>query len=125
MTAHLTPFQLRTELSLGELLDRRGVRPSGRKIEGQSAPCICVAVDSTTLWIYVDGASIIGPGVDRVFEKWDYASLDALQADFLECVGGVLDMPAYGNPKRPSGGEASADDHKAPTIKQMSTDEVD
>ena len=65
MTAHLTPFQLRTELSLGELLDRRGVRPSGRKIEGQSAPYICIAVDSTTLWIYVDGASIIGPGVDH------------------------------------------------------------
>ena len=93
MTAQLTPFQQRTDRALAELLSGRDALAVEREIDGLTEPYIRVVVGDLSLWIYVDGASIIGPGVDRVFERWDYASLDALEAAFLACVDASLIRP--------------------------------
>ena len=42
------------------------------------------------LWIYSDGACIIGNGADFVYERWDYDDLGALREEFLRRVRKVI-----------------------------------
>ena len=49
-----------------------------------------ISADPYIFWIYVDGANVIGPKLDKRFEWQDYKNLDTLQEDFLRFVQRLL-----------------------------------
>jgi len=48
------------------------------------------AAGNYEIWIYPDGANVIGGKVDKRFEIYDHVSLDDLQKAFLKFVGELL-----------------------------------
>jgi hypothetical protein len=47
-------------------------------------------VGTYEIWIYPDGANVLGGKVDKRFEIYDYRSLDDLQSALLKFVGELL-----------------------------------
>lgn len=87
----LTDFQIATEELLAKRLREKGLSVSEREVEGRSEPFIRGTVGGVKVWIYADGACVIGRGVDRVLEKWDYSSPDELREAFVRQVTGLFD----------------------------------
>lgn len=94
MTPELTDFQMGTERQLADRLKGRGIELSGRQVEGSTDPAIKGMVDGIRIWIYPEGACVIGRGTDRVFEKVDYSTLDELGSAFIEKVDEILNRSA-------------------------------
>ena len=86
VTERLTDFQRLTEAELNNSLSELGLALVDRDIEGVSEPFITGRIRDVTVWIYVNGACVIGPGVDRVYEKWDFLSLEELRRAFIDKV---------------------------------------
>lgn len=78
-------MQLETELLLIERLQDIGLRIDQRSVGGEMEPYIECLIKDVRIWLYYDGeACIIGRGVDRVFEIYDYDSPEELRAAFLD-----------------------------------------
>jgi hypothetical protein len=86
----LTEFQIVTEKALEELLAEFNRTLEGRKVSGRTEMFIEGHVDDINIWIYTDGACLIGRGVDRVLEKWGYDSLGDLRVAFLDQLRALL-----------------------------------
>jgi len=86
MTPGLTEFQTATESLLRQRLDAHGLVMSNREVSGTAEPFIVASVRDVKIWIYVDEACVIGRGVDRVFEVWDYESPTELGEAFIKQV---------------------------------------
>jgi hypothetical protein len=85
----LNDFQLATERALAEALDGRGIRLENVEVTGETETCIRASLGGSGLevFVYEDGAGILGPSLDRRFEVEDFAGLEALrQAFVLEAV---------------------------------------
>ena len=71
----LSSFQADAERAVGELLDRLGYTLIEREIvlDEDQIPTVVAKIQGTgvTVWIYGDGAELVGSGVDVRFEKWD------------------------------------------------------
>jgi len=82
----LTGFQRETERRLAGALGRLGLVLADRILEGDIEPFVQASVGDVRIWIYSDEACVIGRGVDRVYERWDFASPEALATAFIEQV---------------------------------------
>jgi hypothetical protein len=85
--ASLTEFQIETERQLLTRLDEIRVKPGLRAMSGENEPHVELRIADVAVWIYPDpGASVIGRGVDRMIEKWDYDSPEQLRSDVIDTV---------------------------------------
>ena len=89
MTPELTEFQKVTETVLQQRLHARGLVMSNRALSGAVEPFIVAEVEGVKIWIYANEACVVGRGVDRVFEVWDYDSPSKLREAF---VNQILDL---------------------------------
>lgn len=83
-------FQKTTQHELLTLLGELGVAPSRVEITGRDNATVEIDTGGVKLWIYSDGACIIGNGADFVYERWDYDDLGALREEFLRRVRKVI-----------------------------------
>lgn len=83
-------FQLACEEELDAALGRLGRTLSERivSIGPFGEPMIHAQIPDSPLqvWIYSDGAEVVGAGEDRHFERWDWRTPSELQAAFIEAV---------------------------------------
>lgn len=96
----LTEFQRLTESELVGRLDEKGIALADRRVQGTSEVFVSAKAKDVDIWIYIDGACVIGRGVDRVFEKWDYGSLGELRRGFVDLVLELLCCDAGGKDPR-------------------------
>lgn len=87
MERNLTDFQIRCEKRLAHALAEIGKSVSGRQLAGESETYVQGTVGpGLTFWIYEDGADFKTRSAHPVFEKPDFASLDALAEEFATAV---------------------------------------
>lgn len=86
----LTEFQYETERALNRRLEAIGFVLENRKVLGEKEQYIAGEIQDVKVWIYTDEACVIGRGVDRVFERWDFDSLEELQEAFIRQVLDLL-----------------------------------
>jgi len=86
----LTTFQVETERHLEEQLKVVGAVLEDRKVSEGMEPFVEGRVRDLSIWIYADEACVVGRGVDRVFEKWDFEDPTALQNEFIGLVVSLL-----------------------------------
>jgi hypothetical protein len=87
----LTAFQRETERSLRQRLGAVGVSIADRKVLGEVEAYIEARVDDVRIWIYSDEACVIGRGIDRVYEKWDFETEQKLKDAFIQQVVSMVD----------------------------------
>ena len=78
-------FRDLTKLDVEKLLLSSGVKFSVREYEGKD-PATKVSIHRPVpieVWIYSDGAGILGDALDERFEKPDFHSLEALREAFI------------------------------------------
>lgn len=97
LMAQLTTFQVETERALQEHLKPLGATVQDRKVVGDMEPFVESKVRDLAIWIYADEACVVGRGVERVFEKWDFDRPQDLQGAFI---GLVLDLLRSGDEAR-------------------------
>lgn len=79
----LNDYQAVAHKELSALLNDLNVRPTRNALTGRQEATIEIEADGVRIWIYADGACVVGRGVDRVLEKWDYDSPAELLNEFL------------------------------------------
>ena len=90
-TFQLGTFQLGTQEIIKDILARNRVS-ANFEIEGGSPEYgLKITIGKYVCWIFPDGADIIGADIDKRFEIYDFASLEALQAAYLEFFEGMLE----------------------------------
>ena len=87
----LNEFQQTTREKLEALLRRKGLAGQFGFGGGPSEFALILVVSRLESWIYPDGAGILGDGVDKRFEIYDYDSLEALQAAYLQSLDDLLE----------------------------------
>ncbi len=87
---NLNPFQLDAQERLKEILNRSGISAVFEVGGGPREYGIKVSVGEYESWIYPDGADVIGPGMDKRFEIYDFDSLDELKMAYLEFVESIV-----------------------------------
>lgn len=90
MSASLGSFQIEVWSKLSTLFNGREVQAFDEVIHGRTEDYVKISIDDLTLWLYHDGAGILGPGIDDRFEWQDYQSLNELGAAFLVRVEQLL-----------------------------------
>lgn len=87
----MSEFQILTELELLTRLHEAGLTFDRRDFGDGSEPFVQGWVEDVQIWIYQDGeASLVGRGLDLMFEKWDYDSPEALRAALIEALMGLF-----------------------------------
>jgi len=86
----LNEYQTGTRDQLIRLLSELRVKPDHMNISGVQEATLEMAADGVRIWVYPDGACLVGNGVDRVYEQWDYKDLAALRMAFLADVGMIF-----------------------------------
>lgn len=86
----LSPGQIEAEKSIEEMLRRNGLETSEREIIVQKEPCIHFKVRGYEIWLYAEGASLVGPGWDGMYEKPDFKSVTELFMKVRDDLEGIL-----------------------------------
>jgi hypothetical protein len=89
MNEALTQFQVQ-EAELQRRLAAIGLELRNRTVEGATEQFVSADIGEVRVWIYLDEACVIGGGIDRVFERWDYDSPEQLRDAFVEQVVGLF-----------------------------------
>lgn len=79
-------FQNELNVEVAQLLRARGLSPDRTVINDS----VKFSFEGFELWIYPDGANVLGPSVDRRFEIYDFDSLDHMKQVVLAYVATIV-----------------------------------
>ncbi|ETR79100.1 hypothetical protein X566_12315 [Afipia sp. P52-10] len=79
-----TKFQFQLHYDAMQLLIARGIAFQNETVERPTDLAIQLTFRDVALWIFKDGVTIRGGGVDRAFESSDFKNLEALKAACLD-----------------------------------------
>lgn len=86
----LNRFQVDMLDRLKDDLNRLRISHTEEVVGGQSEYAAKLCFNGFEVWIYEEGANVIGPETDNRFEIYDYESLDALGLSVAEFVATTL-----------------------------------
>lgn len=90
MNDDLTQFQLATTQAIRVMLAERKRNIESEELSGSRQKYVILSVAGHQVYVYEDGAEILGNGLDMRFEREDYPSLEHLQRDMLSQLSGLL-----------------------------------
>lgn len=83
MTDDLTDFQRRALADVIGALEAAGRAPESQETLGNREKYLVVSFSGYRVLLYLDGAEILGNGLDLRFEKEDFENLDQLRERLL------------------------------------------
>jgi hypothetical protein len=83
MTTELSDFQRDALADVRNVLQEAGRSSESESMLGNEEKYMAIAFGGYKVLLYVDGAELLGNGLDRRFEKYDFDSLDDLRTHFI------------------------------------------
>lgn len=84
MTTGLSDFQRETLADLRNVLQESGRSVESESIAGNKEKYVTISFGGYRALLYLDGAELLGDGLDRRFEKYDFDSLEDLRLHFIQ-----------------------------------------
>lgn len=84
MKAELTEFQVLAVADVDQSLASTSTPVVSRSVLGNEEKYVEVATERFRVLVYLDGAEILGDGIDLRFEREDYGDLRALRVHLIE-----------------------------------------
>ncbi len=83
MTTELSDFQRDALADIRDVLKDAGRSSESESVLGNQEKYVAIAFGGYKALLYADGAELLGNGLDRRFEKYDFDSLDDLRIHFI------------------------------------------